>query len=299
MKIYFNLNFDNSSCQKAATVIYSILQNIPEVYSPQFYILHFDISIFNRFRLNLLIKRLRRNANIKFFKLNISDFFFPIEENSPITPEAYLRIVAPQNLPDDVDRMLYLDIDTLVVSDLSELFTLDIKSKIIAACTGWCEPERKTMLGLDVCDSYFNSGVMLINIPLWKKYDISERTLRYINDYGKPLPRWDQDALNHVLKQKWEKLPGIYNTRFCGNINFTPDLYKYLYNIIMGNDESLKKDMLSQLLCPKIIHYTGWGQCKPWFKNSLASNSIFYRTIYNKIPFFFARAGEYHGDIVN
>lgn len=234
MKAHFNLNFDNASCQKAATVIYSILENNPNHFEPRFHILHFDISRFNQLRLRLLARKANKNAEINFFRIDKSTCYFPVEENSPITAEAYLRLLACAHLPADAKRLLYLDIDTLVIADITQLFQIDMGDKIIAACNGWAEAGRKSMLGLPEDAGYFNSGVMLINVRAWREADITAKALQYIKDMGKPLPRWDQDALNHVLHDRWLKLPGIYNTRLCGNLSISDELYEHVDNILTG-----------------------------------------------------------------
>lgn len=46
---------------------------------------------------------------------------------------AWYRILLPELLPQDVNKVLYLDADTLVTSDLNQLFCLDLKEKSIAA----------------------------------------------------------------------------------------------------------------------------------------------------------------------
>jgi lipopolysaccharide biosynthesis glycosyltransferase len=124
----------------------------------------------------------------------------------------YYRLFAAQIM--EVDRFLYVDADTLCDVDVSELQAFDMKSAPVA----WV-PEaplsRATdrnvaeQLGNDQTASYFNAGVMLVNVPEWRRQKVTENALEYIARYRPAFH--DQSALNCVLYQNAQVLDAKFN----------------------------------------------------------------------------------------
>ena len=88
-----------------------------------------------------------------------------------ITEQSYYRLKATEILPKEYDKCIYLDIDTIVNDDLSELFSIDIEDNYVAGvkAPGYHFPEdgnRKycERIGIPSINQYINSGVMLLNL---------------------------------------------------------------------------------------------------------------------------------------
>src|SRR3954463_494532 len=81
------------------------------------------------------------------------------------------RVLLPALLS-DLDKVLYLDSDVIALGSVEPLFEVDISDSYLAAVTNpmhelWTDwPER---IGLPDEPSYFNSGVMLMNLDLLRK----------------------------------------------------------------------------------------------------------------------------------
>lgn len=114
----------------------------------------------------------------------------------------------------DLDRILYIDGDTLILQDLLSLFNQDIQHSYVAAVSdrfaffyrGKTFQER-----IDVdYDNYFNSGVMLLNLAKMRVDHMTEKLLDHRiaghNDF------MDQDAFNAVLGSAVTYLPLVYNS---------------------------------------------------------------------------------------
>ena len=124
---------------------------------------------------------------------------------------AYYRLFFAQLLPSSVKRIIYLDIDTLVVGDLLPLFNIANGTYPIAAVSDDWMPARPE-LGVTKTGDYFNSGVVLIDIVKWKEKKVTERALDAIRAHPAEVFRFaDQDALNLVLACDWYKLHLGYN----------------------------------------------------------------------------------------
>lgn len=113
---------------------------------------------------------------------------------------AYFRLFAPEIL--EARRLLYLDIDILCDLDISQLWQLPMCEFPVAwvaeaPMTDACDRTAASATGNSSSDSYFNSGVMLIDVARWRTHDVTRRALNYLNTDSAPYH--DQTALNVVL----------------------------------------------------------------------------------------------------
>ena len=170
-------------------------------------------------------------------------------------PSAYYRLRLLDLLPEDVDRLLYLDGDIIVNKNLTDLYHTGLGENLIAACTDMVsfEEKRKSgrvkawprMLGkLLEEDRYFNSGMILMDVErLRKKYSFETyRELMEANDKEIRYP--DQDLLNLVHQDETLIL----------------DAWKYNcmpYNVFRIADKSCEELKESAY----ILHFAG---PKPW-----------------------------------
>ena len=154
-----------------------------------------------------------------------------------ITRATFARLFAAQYLKEDFERILYLDIDILIVRDFSFIFDLEM-SQAIAAVPENFDSMYKAFGTHDF--SYFNAGVLLINTQRWDEEKILEQCLQAIRDKG-PFNCQDQDALNLVFANRWQVLPPTSNV------------------MVSMHDHSLDLPQLNQ---PAIVHFV--GEHKPW-----------------------------------
>lgn len=123
----------------------------------------------------------------------------PAMEHIPAT--MWYRTFLPELLP-GVDRILYLDADTIVLDSLDPLWSTDLGDCLLGAVTNVWEPWNEGYptggLGLAARDDYFNSGVLLMDLAGLR----AEACARQVLDWARgrdQLPWGDQDALNAVL----------------------------------------------------------------------------------------------------
>jgi lipopolysaccharide biosynthesis glycosyltransferase len=112
----------------------------------------------------------------------------------------YYRLVVPDLL--DVDRFIYVDVDTLCDTDLGELAELDIGNSPAGLVPE--APLAKAVdrfvakqLGGSPDEPYFNAGVILVNVVEWRRQKIAAQALNYIAAHRPAFH--DQAALNYVL----------------------------------------------------------------------------------------------------
>ena len=130
---------------------------------------------------------------------------------------AYCRILLPHLL--DVSRLIYLDCDVLVFRDISELFDIELGcGKVIAAVrdsetTSLAEDSRVIADAVKVPaeGTYFNSGVMLMNLDELRSQLFSERAVEFLNMWKATYRFHDQSAINFLLGGQIEELPEWWN----------------------------------------------------------------------------------------
>jgi lipopolysaccharide biosynthesis glycosyltransferase len=194
-------------------------------------------------------KKIRHSLN----KPDVFIHFFPVEETlfegfklfSYFKKEAYYRLLIPDLIEDDIEKVIYLDSDIIVKHDITELWNVDIKNFYLAAVqdVGYCaSKKRRRVLSIPLKYGYFNSGVMLLNLKKWRENSTSNTVIEFAKNNPTKLRSIDQDALNAVLYDKWLKLHPRWNY-ISGRIR----------------KKKFQKD-------PAIIHFT--GKNKPWSNHS-------------------------------
>ncbi|MBB5866746.1 UDP-D-galactose:(glucosyl)LPS alpha-1,3-D-galactosyltransferase [Allocatelliglobosispora scoriae] len=136
---------------------------------------------------------------------------------SYITPGMHLRLLLPDLVASHTQRLLYLDCDLMVAGDLSPLWELPLGDAPLAAVRDaniTVFADQGGVPGATPADDdapYFNSGVLLMNVPAWRQQRVTEQCLTYLIEQESVLRLPDQDALNLVVARRWVHLDGKWN----------------------------------------------------------------------------------------
>lgn len=177
--------------------------------------------------------------------------------NTYIRTAAYNRILAANILPSDVKRCLYLDADMIVTGNIGELYNVNMNNAAVGVIIDQSGDDIRhfNRLGYSREKGYFNSGLLLMDLEMWREKELLNKILDYIDSHKDDLQFHDQDALNAVLYDYTYYLPMKYNMQFSF-------LYK---NPFIA--KSRWKDMYEAAERPVIIHYT--NKIKPWHKECI------------------------------
>ena len=119
-----------------------------------------------------------------------------------ITKETYYRLLMMDYLPEDIDRILYIDPDTIVLRDLSPLYNIDFKGKTIAAAGHtklFIEDINHLRFKTGKESRYFNAGVMMVNLEKMRKTVSGQMIFDYVKKHQRWLFLADQDVLNGMF----------------------------------------------------------------------------------------------------
>ncbi|WP_125686363.1 glycosyltransferase family 8 protein [Levilactobacillus fujinensis] len=171
--------------------------------------------------------------------------------------EMYFRLLSGQILPQSVKRVIYLDPDLLVINPLRSLWELDLNGHMLAAAvhrgvTNLVDSVNQLRLGTTT--SYFNSGVLVIDLDQARAKIRLEDITAMIAEHQSELLLPDQDVLNFLYGSDIVEIPEeIWNY----------DTRKYLtYQTRSLNQHDIHWVMAHTV----ILHYCGTP--KPWDANS-------------------------------
>ncbi len=254
-KVVVACTVDSGFAAPLAATLYSAARSTSR--RMRVYVAGVDLTSSDRERINHVCAR----AQVEVSWIDGSDVH-PDVFGLPKYRSRYLRVSLASLLPSDLDRVIYLDADTLVCRDLAPLFESEISNYALMAVRDFRIPYVSAPLGLknyqDLGISpdapYFNSGVLLLNLNVWRKQNVEKKIVDYYQAYGFQMTLHDQEILNAVLHDQWGELDLRWNQQ---SVLFRPQAMpkSEFKSICMGRSEDLR-------LNPAIVHFTGGS--KPW-----------------------------------
>ena len=176
--------------------------------------------------------------NISFLKMD--NRYEKAFTNRYLTKNAFYRLSLGELLPNS-DKVIYLDSDTIILKDLSNLYNLNFFGKIFVA-------KINTFTSLN--NFTINTGVLLLNLKGMRKIKIEEKVLTLLNNGFKDPCFHDQAIINKFFKEYIGFLPPEYNT-FTFNLK----------NVKQYKKDSSKlydfDNLYFSFKFPSIIHYRG------------------------------------------
>jgi hypothetical protein len=138
-------------------------------------------------------------------------------ENTGYHRSAYYRLALPEIL--DVERVIYLDADTLVFGCLGKLWEQGLAhDDPVLAVQDWetptlaeDSPALAKALGLEDAGGYFNSGLLVLRLDLLRKETFTARVCAMLGEHGALARFADQSALNWHCAGRWHKLEPRWN----------------------------------------------------------------------------------------
>ena len=178
-----------------------------------------------------------------------------------------------------IDTLLYLDGDTIVKGDLNGLE--NYSSNAISACKDNLRPSMAKKFGVD---TYYNSGVLLINVNRWVNEHLQDKVLDEVYHPSSDLYLPDQNILNIALKDDIGELPISYNLMPLEYFFDEKDRIKYFNPKLRQRTAA---DVSKAIIDPKIYHCCCLAGIKPWIENDINPfNDEFLKYIYEVNPDF-------------
>lgn len=259
------------------TSIYSLLENNKDL-SFTIHIIEEGFEDEDRKLLERLLESYPMN-NLKLYDMkklyNIMKLYGILDSNNNALLNA--RLFASEII-DNVDKVLYLDSDTLVINSLKEILRKNIDEPVAAVRQSIVPKDMK-----DIVPNYYNSGVLIFNYEKYSTEDCLSEIYNVVNSsYFSAHP--EQELLNLSFPDRILDLDISYNVT-----PYIYDLSKHkvlLSNFCRKNENYYtKKQILESLKTPHILHNLAYLNTRVWDNNNIhpfIGEYSYYRNLWDK-----------------
>ena len=249
MHIVFCL--DNNYIPYCATTIASVIANNQKE-EITFHLFVDGITDVNRIMMQEWLGK-QEGKDILFYELSEDAFKdFPVGD-AYINLTTYFRLVIQDKLP-DIDKVIYLDCDTIVNGSLKELWNTEMGDYAVAGVRDRVNDSIRlyNRLRYPMHDGYVNAGVLLINLKKWREFHVFDRAKEIAKSMPEALKNHDQDIINILFHDNKLMLPFRYNL-----LEYYLYVEEWLYL-----DRKYYPEMIDACKNPVIIHFC--MPQKPW-----------------------------------
>lgn len=196
---------DDNFINYAIVSVNSLIANASKEYDYKIHILNTGFLPENKEKFEKL-----RQENVEICFEDVTKRMEEIQDRLPLRDyyslTTYYRIFMADMFP-QYDKAIYLDSDTVILGDISEMYAYDLEDNLVGAVTDqvivqehvFSEYARK-VLGMRP-ETYFNAGILLMNCKVLREKKILEQFIELINLYTFVVAQ-DQDYLNIICRDK-------------------------------------------------------------------------------------------------
>lgn len=221
-----------------AVTLESIVDNISSENNYKIIVLYnTKIGEENKEKIN---KYKRENFEIEFVSLEesiekISDKLYTRDYYSKST---YYRLLIPELYP-QYAKAIYLDSDIVLLSDIANLYNIDLGTNLIGATPDEAVQNVKAfqeyvekVIGVNDYNNYFNAGVLLMNLEELRKYRFQDKFLQLLETVKYTVAQ-DQDYLNRICKGRVKIIDGSWDKMPIGGTRLTEEELNLIhYNLV-------------------------------------------------------------------
>lgn len=255
---------DDGFAEMLGVSLVSLFENSQDVENFHVYILDSGISDLNRERLRKVCESYHREEP-HFIKARDITEELGMDVNADRgSLSQYARLFISRDLPENLDRILYLDCDIIIVKSIARLWNVDMHGKTVAALNDAFSELYRTNIDLEPGDVMFNSGVMLIDLKRWKEQEIEKRLLNFIERKRGNIQQGDQGALNAILSHDIYCFDPVFNS--------VTIYYDFTYQEMLIYRKPAKgfyseEEIRNATEDPVVIHFTtSFLSRRPWMK---------------------------------
>lgn len=220
-------------------------------------------------KMEKFMKKIKKKVKCDINEIKINDDYFsqaPIPK--PFTIEMYFRLVSQFYLPEDLERIIWIDMDVICLKSIRKNYFQDFEDKSLIACRDIsCDLENWIYhcrdLGLSDSHTYFNSGIMILNLRKLRQNSSVNKIMKTCSELRDALIYPDQDIMNVLYENDVKYESKFFNYQF---------FWKYPIN----------SDNLKQIC---LLHYM--GKDKPWMIRYMNQTSKYYWDVEKELGNYF------------
>ncbi len=257
--------FDDNYAPYAGVSITSLLENNKAADSIHLFILGFDLTDDTVAKLRKTVERYDRTITF-IGQDHVDNYIMSLDMPSYRGARiAAARLFVTQFIPSGIDRLLYLDSDTIITGDITGLMNTDLSGNPVGMVCDSVARDYKVIMGFEPGDDYFNGGMIVYDLNEWKKQSCSERIEEHIRNVRRNYEALDQDLINIVLKGSIKKLDPRFNLQPF-HVVYPSQTYLKVY----GNGGYYDADTINMAKKSAVIlHAFRYLGMFPWHMNTL------------------------------
>lgn len=175
------------------------------------------------------------------------------------------RLFLGDLLPRQMQRVLYLDSDTLITGSVAPLWKFEMGEMLYYGVKDCVSDRYKRNIGLPKSALYLNGGVLLANLDALRRESVKSAINHFFQKYKEALSYFDQDILNAVFCGKIGVLPPEYNV-MSSMLDIDYDALQTLRQPMRYYSRQEIKQAIQQ---PRIVHFSRHIlSTQPWEKHS-------------------------------
>ncbi len=226
---------DDNFVKCTVVSVTSMMKNASKAYKYKICILHTNITEGMMQKIYAL-----ENENFEFSFQDMTSYLESISDKLPIrdyySKTTYYRFFIAEMFP-EYDKAIYIDSDTVVQGDISQLYLTDIGDSYLGACHEQAMVQVdeygtyvETVIGISR-HNYFNAGLMLINCEQFRRRHVLDKFIEYLHIYNFVVTQ-DEDYLNLICKDHVFWLDQRWNTEIFGEIPYPIEEARVLHYIM-------------------------------------------------------------------
>ena len=259
---------DDNYAQHAAITLMSAYEKSENKAKIESFVLDGGISEDKKEKIQKSIEQY--GVKVSFIKISEDDYK-GMYTSHQYSSAIYYRLSLPILL--NKKKCIYVDCDLLFLDDIEKLWNINLNGHPLGAIEdiGLTTSkkrflEKQKSIGLKADSSYFNSGVVIMDLEQWREKNYSNLAMGLAanNDFTSH----DQDVLNKLFMDNWEQIDLRWNV--------IPPII-YMYPKIIFNKKERERSIKARKN-PGILHYA--GRYKAWeFKEYSEFNSFYYELL--------------------
>ena len=275
-QLYLCYSINDFFAREAGISLTGFFENNPDYEPEEVFILNYGVCAVNKKLLDGIAMRYGKHITY----LNAKPVTSQVKRDYPqlkgwrgtMAPNA--KAFIDMIMPDYVERLLFIDADTVVAGSVAELNSLDMGGAVLGVVPASMSEDafRKGRVKLESGNQiYFNSGVLLYDLVNWRRENCHQMIIDTLNK-NVDLEFPDQSLLNNAIPERLLKLlPPKYN--------YLTHYYHPLQErqrLRLGNHFS-EEEIEEAIRRPAIVHYLGgWVMARPWFEECRSSHAAEY-----------------------
>ena len=209
---------DNGYIPFLGVALKSVIENTSKENRYAIKVLYTSVTEENKKRIK---KYEQENVTIEFVDLNkqLNEIKEKLYTRNYFSNTTYYRLFIPELYP-EYDKVVYIDSDTICLSDIANLYNIDMGDNLIAAVPDGAvqaidvfKDYVERVVGVSDYNNYFNAGVIVMNLEELRKYKFQEKFIYLLGKIRFEVAQ-DQDYLNRlckgrikILDYEWNRMP--------------------------------------------------------------------------------------------